>query len=111
MTSGASFFGCMEMSGNLWEQIVSLTEEGIQFIGNHGDGNINESGYADVLNWPENQSAKGIGFKGGGWNSGIYNIGTFRDLAVSDRFYINWNPSLRRNTTGGRGVRTFSFEE
>lgn len=107
--SGSSYFGCMEMSGNVWELVVTITEEGVEYQGNHGDGELDFLGYANQESWPDNLSAKGVGFKGGAWNSGIFDIGTYRDLAVSDRFYINWSPNTRRNTSGGRGVRTINI--
>lgn len=100
--SGSGYFGCMELSGNLWEMVVNTTTAGLQFTGTLGDGNLTIDGEADVSLWPANDG-NGAGFRGGGWNSGI--IGEFRDLAVSDRFYIYQAPVNRRNTSGGRGVR------
>ncbi|HEX2898177.1 MAG TPA: hypothetical protein VHS96_00505, partial [Bacteroidia bacterium] len=100
LQAGAGYYGHMELSGNLWELCVSTRATGLGFSGNHGDGTLAENGEADVPTWP---GPDGIGFKGGGWNSGI--IPGFRDLAVSDRFYIDWATDLRRNTSGGRGAR------
>ena len=102
ITSGASYFGAMNMSGNLWELCVVLTEQGLNFTGEHGDGQLDEEGYANVSHWDAIIGDAG-GFRGGGWNSGI--LAEFRDLAVSDRFFVYLNPnSLARGTTGGRGV-------
>ncbi len=99
--SGAAYYGAMEMSGNLWELCVGVNEPGLAFDGRHGDGTLNADGRADVPNWP---TAEGAGHRGGALNSGI--IGPFRDLAISDRFYADLPPLLRRNTVGGRGVRS-----
>lgn len=107
LSAGASAYGLMELSGNVWETCVSVSQtEGLLFDGTHGNGTLSEAGEANANTWP---SASGAISRGGGWNSLIYNNLTyqFRDLAISDRFYANTAPSARRNTSGGRGVRTF----
>lgn len=100
LTAGASYYGLMEMSGNLWELCVSISEGGTSFTGSPGDGRLSDDGNANQADWP---AASGAGYRGGGWNSGI--LPGFRDLAISDRYYIDLAPDLRRNTAGGRGVR------
>lgn len=100
LQSGASYYGLMEMSGNLWEQCVSASPVGISFDGSNGDGYLDSDGNADQSGWPD---VSGGGYRGGGWNSGI--LPGFRDLAVSDRFYSGLAPEQRRGTSGGRGVR------
>jgi formylglycine-generating enzyme required for sulfatase activity len=102
LTIGAGYYGALELSGNLWELVVTLNQKGLNFKGNPGDGDLNNQGYANEPDWPGKQG-KGAGFKGGAWNSGI--LQEFRDLAVSDRFYIYDQPKKRRETVGGRGVR------
>lgn len=100
LAAGASYWGIMELSGNLWEQCVTVNAAGLAFTGALGDGQLGSDGKANVAGWP---GAEGAGFRGGAWNSGI--LPGFRDLAVSDRFYAGLAPDTRRNTTGGRGVR------
>lgn len=100
--NGASFFGVFELSGNLWEQCINTTTSGLQYTGQWGDGTLDAQGNANASNWPFTD-ATGMGFRGGGWNSGV-GLG-FNDLGVSDRFYITLKPAARRNTAGGRGVR------
>ena len=56
-TSGAGFYGAMELSGNLHDMIVTLGKsQGRQFLGTHGDGNLTTiSGYegnATNIDWP-----------------------------------------------------------
>lgn len=102
LSSGAAYYGALELSGNLWEICVVVNKAGLAFQGEHGDGELSSNGLANETNWP-GQNGEGAGFRGGGWNSGI--IPGFRDLAVSDRFYVFDNPNSRRNTSGGRGVR------
>lgn len=103
--SGAAFYGVMEMSGNVWEFTVMAAADGVQFTGNPGDGQLDEQGLANQATWCNNSTANGVILKGGGWGSTISEVGSWRDLAVSDRFYSHLKPSQRRNTTGGRGCR------
>ncbi|GAB4407441.1 MAG: hypothetical protein OHK0039_09940 [Bacteroidia bacterium] len=99
LQSGASYYGICELSGNLWELCVQVDALGLGYDGRHGDGAPDADGRADVPRWPRDG---GAGFRGGAWNSGI--LPGFRDLAVSDRFYIDLYPGQRRATSGGRGV-------
>ena len=106
LQSGASYYGVMELSGNLWEMVVQTTDtEGLLFTGLHGDGQLSNTGSADVAFWPNFATAAGAGYRGGAWLSGVFNVGDFRDVAVSDRFYAGLRPTIRRNTSSGRGVR------
>jgi formylglycine-generating enzyme required for sulfatase activity len=98
--AGAGFYGVMELSGNLWEQCVTVNTQGLTYTGDLGDGLLDEQGRANTPGWP---GADGAGFRGGGWNSGI--IPGFRDLATSDRFYAGLAATARRGTAGGRGCR------
>ncbi len=104
ITSGASYFGIMELSGNLWESVISLNKQGLDYDGIHGDGQLTDDGSGDVENWYA-VDGKSAGIRGGAWNSGV--LSGFRDLAVSDRFngFYNTN-SYRQGTVGGRGVRS-----
>lgn len=104
ITAGSAYYGVMEMSGNLWEACVSTNSQGLGFTGTHGDGELDEEGFARQESWP---AKEGSGHRGGAWNSLIRNDLSyeFRDLAISDRYYVFLAVS-RRNTTGGRGVRT-----
>lgn len=97
---GGSYYGALELSGNLWELCVNVELTGLDFQGQPGDGSLSAGGLADEPLWPVSD---GVGHRGGALNSGI--IGAFRDLAISDRFYAGLFPSLRRNTGGGRGGR------
>ena len=94
--TGATYFGIMEMSGNVWERAVSIVVSAYE--GGWGNGNLDASGLADVATWP--LTGNGLSFKGGSW----YDATT--RLRVSDR--TNYNSSAatnRTNTYGGRGVR------
>ncbi len=100
--SGATYYGMMEMSGNLWEYCINVDSVGLQFDGKHGDGQLDENGNANVVNWATQNY--GSCLRGGGWNSGDFE--GYRDAAISARFYANFSVITRRNTVGGRGVRT-----
>lgn len=103
--AGATYYGVMEMSGNVWEQTVMVGGGGEAYKGNPGDGSLDEGGNANQTSWCNPSTASGVLLKGGGWGSTISEVGSWRDLAVSDRFYSHLKPSTRRNSVGGRGVR------
>ena len=78
ISSGATFYGIMEMSGNLVEITVTLGDStGRGFQGTHGNGVLANSGNADISDWPgystsENTGATGSGFRGGNWYNNAY---------------------------------------
>ncbi len=94
--SGGSFYGVMELSGNVWETVITCgIDASRNFNGSSGDGNLSTSGNADVSGWPTNA----YGGRGGGWQN-------FQPrLQVSDRFYIN-SAALREQGNGFRCGRT-----
>ena len=95
LNDGASFYGIMELSGNLWERCVSFGHpNGRAFTGIHGNGYLDEEGYADVSGWPGKDGA-GAGNRGGVWSSpaGKY-------LFVALRFAGN-NPRGKKGKNSG----------
>lgn len=104
--SGASFWGIMELSGNLWERPVTVgNATGRAFTGLHGDGALSTAGYANVAAWPglssgEVTGAVGSGLRGGAWT----NHATF--LRASDRLIAANEVTTGTNNYGFRGVRT-----
>lgn len=100
MTAGASFFGVMDMAGNMQERIVSIgLNAGRTYTGRHGDGRLTATGFADIPNLSASD-AEGIGFRGGSWNSVVAFIRT------SNRYAATLVRAPRLSTRGGRGVRT-----
>ncbi|MDD3878227.1 MAG: SUMF1/EgtB/PvdO family nonheme iron enzyme [Bacteroidales bacterium] len=98
--SGASFYGIMELSGNLWERVISLgSAAGRNFTGNHGNGDLNTQGNAAINNWPGNNGV-GSGFRGGHWNGTVYNA------KVSGRDNASYESSVRNEMFGFRLVRS-----
>ncbi len=64
IASGAGYYGHMELSGNQWEGVISVTHgDGLAFTNTHGDGRLNSEGSADVPTWPT--TVAGIGIRGG----------------------------------------------
>jgi formylglycine-generating enzyme required for sulfatase activity len=105
--AGASYYGIMELSGNLWERCVTVADQdhnGITtnaglFNGSHGDGTLDGSGNADASTWP-GTNAVGAGFRGGYW---------YADAAyvrVSDRISAGYTLAGRHSTYGFRVVRS-----
>ena len=100
ITSGASYYGVMELSGNLWERPVTTgNSTGRAFTGLHGDGKLDGSGNANVTYWPQTD-AIGAGSRGGGW----YNAATY--ARTSDRSGAANTAPSRVYNFGGRAVRT-----
>jgi formylglycine-generating enzyme required for sulfatase activity len=99
--AGAGYYGAMELSGNLYERVVSVgNTEGRSYTGVHGDGAIDTNGDADQASWPSSSSALGSGLRGGSYTSSA------ALCRVSDRSYAATGNSLRVADYGGRGVRT-----
>lgn len=112
MTSGGSFYGVMEMSGNLFERVVN-TFNGAIFNGAHGNGVLTPSGYANAgaASWPGfnngtfsidgGATATGLCTRGGSWNIGI----AFLQISNRGNCIIDANIA-RVNNFGVRGART-----
>ncbi len=99
VTSGATYYGIMEMSGNLYERPVTLgNPTGRGFTGTNGNGLLTATGDADALLWP-GTTAEGAGFRGGSW--GYYDT----DLQVSGPCRAADTNNYRIIDFGGRGVR------
>jgi len=107
MTSGGSYYGIMEMSGNLWERAVTIgNATGRNFTGLNGNGQLSPNGRANQSLWPgisgsEVTGATGSGFRGGVWNNAA-------SLArVSDRDNGALTVNSRNSALGFRGLRVF----
>ena len=100
ISSGATYYGIMEMSGNLWERTITVGNPiGRAFTGSHGNGMLSFTGDADALLWP-GTDATGTGFRGGYWGLGD----TY--CQVSDRSLVACTRTDRGASFGGRGVRS-----
>ena len=100
--SGATFYGVLDMSGNLNETCVTIGNSyGRVFTWRNGDGQLSVDGFADEAGWPL-RDGKGAGFRGGtlavDWEA----------LRVSDRqeAAVQIDAAHRHIPWGFRGVRT-----
>lgn len=100
--TGATYYGAMEMSGNLYERAISVGRaRGRFFTDMHGNGSISTAGEADVSSWPKNLTSDwGAGVRGGGW------IGLYDDTRVSQRHDASHHNLSRTSDVGWRGVRS-----
>ena len=104
--AGASYWGIMELSGNLYERSASAGHATSRlFEGTHGDGTLNAAGHATRPDWPGYSGgavtgAGGAGFRGGAWSYAI------AYASASDRNRAAGVYALRYDSSGGRAVRT-----
>lgn len=99
-SSGASYYGAMEMGGNLWERVVStVNTTATAFNGTLGDGTLTVTGEANQATWPSPTTAVGSGFRGGDY----VNVASY--IRTSDRASIASADATRVYNYGGRGVR------
>lgn len=98
--AGATYYGIMDMTGNLWERHVTIgNATGRLFTGIHGNGMLNSSGDADVLYWP------GTDAIGSGQRGGDFRLNTTW-LRLSDRGSASETFAGRLERIGIRGLRT-----
>ena len=106
ITSGASYWGIMELSGNLSERVVTLANAtGRNFTGQQGDGNLSANGFATNADWPgwtlgEVTAATGAGAKAGDHSNAA------TSSRISDRVAVSNALNARALGEGSRGVRT-----
>ncbi|MEO6884551.1 MAG: SUMF1/EgtB/PvdO family nonheme iron enzyme [Bacteroidia bacterium] len=103
--SGGSYYGAMDLSGNVDEQCLGGYNYNYSTFTNiNGDGSLSSVGTANTANWPS---------LGGGQNGGIMRgsnwfTPTVSDLNVSDRGLMTQNYNNNRDyRVGGRGVRSW----
>jgi formylglycine-generating enzyme required for sulfatase activity len=109
--TGASYYGVMGLSGNLWELCVTVgNASGRAFLGNNGTGELNHFGNfpgttqakpGGDLGWP-GLSVWGVGNRGGSWYTAS------AELVLADRSYGSGLEGYtgRSNDTGFRCART-----
>jgi formylglycine-generating enzyme required for sulfatase activity len=113
--AGATYYGIMDMGGNVWEQCVgggsaydySTFRENV-----HGDGALDNMGLANVNGWPiSGGTSSGTIVKGGAGLGANCCVTTY--VQVSDRTFHggnNYNGVTNQGQGfGGRGVRTMSY--
>jgi len=100
--AGATFYGAMEMGGNLQEPVVTVGHpSGRKFEGTHGDGVLDKNGLADNLDWQPINKEYAFAGRGGCWKFHENHART------ADRFKgLRKNENRRASHIGFRGVRT-----
>ncbi|MEY3438636.1 MAG: hypothetical protein RL265_1221, partial [Bacteroidota bacterium] len=105
--AGASYYGIMDLSGNLWDRTVSVgNATGRNFTAPiHGNGLLTSDGFCDISTWPgyvtnKVSGATGAGFRGGDWGSASIR------LRASDRNGASVVPTERGSFGGFRAVRS-----
>jgi formylglycine-generating enzyme required for sulfatase activity len=110
--SGATYYGVLDMSGNVWEMVVMVSDPAgavgaPTYDGKWGDGVLDwATGQANETSWPLGNPA-GFGLRGGSWSEAS------SALRVSSRWCSRpghtcagtRNPDGRLNDIGGRGAR------
>lgn len=87
--AGASYYGIMELSGNVAEGVITVANAAAQsYTGNHGDGTLSAAGAQDE-GWP---TGVAIGYRGG-WFSGDVTY-----LMTADRSLIGSSPNTDTST-------------
>ncbi len=101
VTSGAGYYGNMELSGNLSEMIVTVGRtQGRQFRGTHGDGLLSSAvgyeGNATNTDWSginTSDSSRGVtGSIGSGYRGGDFAASSASYLQVSSRYFAVKDP-------------------
>ena len=108
---GASFYWAMDLSGSLWERVVSAGHpRGRTFRGTHGDGKLDpQTGTATNQDWPvlseDGRAAPGIGYRGGADYFGREGL-TNPYSPVASRTFASWDGAYRYKTYSARAVRS-----
>ena len=110
ITSGATYWGIMEMSGNVYERCVTVGRpEGRGFQATHGDGTLTVDGNATNSDWPGYTAGSGVntvvgcGYRGGGFN---FPNPTIYNCRVSSRILATAFYNSRYYDDGARLVRS-----
>lgn len=103
--SGSSYYGVMELSGNVWERCVTIgNSDGLNFSGTHGDGVLTTSGNATNSDWPgiDSDAANGItGASGSGFRGGAFDSTDTELLMIADRSWAAKTENKRSDISGG----------
>jgi len=107
-TFGASYYWVMDLAGSMWEKVITVGDSvGRSFTGQHGDGNIDYYGLANVADWPnEYGESYGYGYRGGGYyaKAHVSNFNPYSPIAY--RLYGAWSGGPRNAAYGYRAARS-----
>jgi hypothetical protein len=102
VAAGASYYGAMDLGGNLLEQVVTIGHpQGRAFRGTHGDGRLGPQARATNPDWHADADTSAYATRGAGWPSHPNHART------ADRFSGLVRGGTRRSpAVGFRAVRT-----
>ncbi|MBL8751855.1 MAG: SUMF1/EgtB/PvdO family nonheme iron enzyme [Planctomycetes bacterium] len=110
---GASFYWVMDLSGSVWERVVSVGHaQGRAFCGSHGDGVLSAGGDATNTDWPRSdakgENADGVGFRGGAeYFTPVRDDDPTNPCSrIATRTYAGWGGAARYKTYSARAVRS-----
>lgn len=104
MTSGASYYGIMDLTGNGTEYAVTVgNTNGRNYSGQHGDGVLSASGNANTTEWPGLVTGEITAFSGIGYR-GVTYTGT-TGLQLSARNLATLSTQNTNSMSTVRGVR------
>lgn len=106
--AGASYYGIMELTGNLCERTVTIVnDDGREFTGNHGGGGLSANGNANgVASWPGYDGSEVTGASGAGRRGGSFDNETAHlRLSYGGRMFL-YGDENGLNRYGFRCVRT-----
>ena len=96
--TGGSYYGIMELSGNVFEAAVTVfTQDGRNYDGSHGDGALDINGAHNQSGWPD-RNGNGYIPRGGSFSSPVH------WMHIASRGYAGLAGDF--SDTGFRGVRT-----
>jgi formylglycine-generating enzyme required for sulfatase activity len=110
--SGASYYGVLDRSGNVWEMVVMVSDPAGNvgspaYDGKWGDGVLDwTTGRANETTWPLGNPA-GFGIRGGSWGNAWYDqrVSARRCSRPGHTCLSTRNPNDRHSHVGGRGAR------
>jgi len=103
---GASYFWVMDLSGSMWEKVITPADSvGRTFTGTRGDG-IVERGEATVASWPSGvRQSAGYGYRGGGYyGQDAYTSDFVPYSPIAFRRYGAWSGGGRNAAYGYRAA-------
>ena len=112
VSAGATYFGVMEMTGNIWDMVVGMHSTGASnvFTRTWGNGTVNAAdGNHDVAGgWPAagtvpagTSTTNLVGWRGSAWDDN----GVVSQQVSSRNGVYNSTAATRYRSTGGRGLR------
>jgi len=110
--SGATYYGVLDMSGNVWEMAVMVSNPAGNvgsptYDGKWGDGVLDwATGQANETSWPLGNPG-GFGLRGGSWGNPWYDLRVSSRICSRPGHPCSWtrNPDGRHEHHGGRGAR------